>query len=148
MPGGFKTNIIFDLYNRICLLLPKIALPVRFFERRNGYTGHTFETTMSGLSVRLFEDKRTNLEEGFPNSSTISVSGEKMVCQIFAFKKGQSEKYRKDEGIIFTINGQTHGHIPVSFFNRKSVGMAYLADSILVTIDCTNFSGRTREDFL
>jgi len=146
MPGGLKTNILFDLYNRICLLLPKIALPVRFFERRNGYTGHTLETTMSGLSVRLFEDRRTNLEEGFPDSSTISVSGEKMICQIFAFKKGQSEKYRKDEGVIFTINGQTHGHMPVSFFSRRSVGMAYLADSILVTVDCTNFHGRTRED--
>jgi hypothetical protein len=146
MPGGLKTNILFDLYNRICLLLPKIALPIRFFERRIGYTGHTFETTMSGLSVRLYEDKRTNLEEGFPSSSTSSVSGERMVCQIFAFRKGQSEKYRKDEGIIFTVNGQTHGHIPVSFFNRKAVGMSYLADSILVTIDCTDFSGRTRED--
>jgi hypothetical protein len=146
MTGGLKTNILFDLYNRICLLLPKIALPVRFFERRVGYTGHTLETTMSGLFVRLFEDTRTNLEEGFPNSSTISVSREKMICQIFAFKKGQSEKYRKDEGIIFTINGQTHGHLPLSFFSRKSVGMAYLSDSILVTIDCANFSGRTRED--
>jgi hypothetical protein len=145
MPG-LRTNILFDLYNRICLLLPKIALPIRFYERRSGYTGHTFETTMSGLSVRLYEDKRTNLEDGFPSSSTISVSGERMVCQIFAFRKGQSEKYRKDEGIIFTVNGQTHGHIPVSFFSRKAVGMSYLADSILVTIDCTDFSGRTRED--
>ncbi len=98
---GFKTNIKFDLYYRICLLLPEIALPVRFYERRSGYSGHSFETTMSGLFVRLFEDKRANLEEGFPNSCTISVSGEKMSCQIFAFKKGQSEKYRRDEGIIF-----------------------------------------------
>ncbi len=146
MPGGLKTNILFDLYNRICLLIPNIALPVRFFERRKGYKGHTLETTMSGLIVRLYEDRRSNLEDGFPNSSTISVSGEKMTCQIFAFKKGQSEKYRKDEGIIFTINGQTHGHIPVTFFKRKAVGMSYLADSILVTIDCTNFTGRTRED--
>jgi hypothetical protein len=146
MPGGLKTNILFDLYNRICLLLPKIAIPVRFFERRMGYTGHSLETTMSGLFVRLYEDTRTNLEEGFPNSSTIAVSGEKMVCQIFAFKKGQAEKYRKDEGIVFVINGQTHGHIPVSFFSHKSVGMSYLADSILVTVDCTNVSGRTRED--
>jgi hypothetical protein len=145
MPG-LKTNILFDLYNRICLLLPEIALPVRFYERRDGYRGHSLETTMSGLMVRLSEDSRENLEEGFPNSSTISVSGEKMVCNIFAFKKGQSEKYRKDEGVIFTINGQTHGHIPVSFFNHKSVGMSYLADSILVTIDCANFTGRTRED--
>jgi len=146
MPGGLKTNILFDLYNRICLLLPNIALPVRFFERRKGYRGHTLETTMSGLIVRLYEDRRSNLEQGFPNSSTISVSGEKMTCQIFAFKKGQSEKYRRNEGIIFTINGQTHGHIPVTFFKHKSVGMSYLADSILVTIDCTGFTGRTRED--
>jgi len=143
---GYKTNILFDLYNRICLLLPKIALPVRFFERRVGYTGHTMETTMNGLSVRLFEDRRTNLEDGFPSSSTMSVCGENMVCQIFAFKKGQSEKYRKDEGVVFTINGQTHGYLPVSFFNHKAVGMSYLSDSILVTVDCTNFSGRNRED--
>jgi len=145
MPG-LRTNILFDLYNRVCLLLPKIALPVRFYERRRGYTGHTMETTMSGLSVRLFEDRRTNLEDGFPSSSTMSVVGEKMVCQIFAFKKGQSEKYRKDEGIIFVVNGQTHGHIPVSFFNRSAVGMSYLADSILVAVDCTDLSGRSRED--
>ncbi len=143
---GYKTNILFDFYNRICLLLPKIALPVRFFERRDGYTGHTMETTMNGLSVRLFEDRRTNLEDGFPSSSTLSVAGEKMACQIFAFKKGQSEKYRKDEGIIFTVNGQTHGYIPISFFNHKAVGMSYLADSLLVTIDCSNISGRNRED--
>lgn len=146
MPGGLKTNILFDLYNRISLLLPKIALPIRFFERRSGYKGHSLETTMSGLFVRLNEDTRTNIEEGFPSSSTISVSGEKMVCQIYAFQKGQSEKYRKDEGIIFTVNGQSHGHISRSFFNRRAVRMSYLSDSILVTIDCSNFSGRTRED--
>jgi hypothetical protein len=145
MPG-LKTNILFDPYYRISLLLPGIALPVRFFERRKGYTGHTFETTMSGLGVRLSDDRRTNLEEGFPSSSSISVTGEKMNCQIFVFKKGQSENYRKDEGIIFTINGQTHGHISASFFSRTAVGLSYLSDSILVIIDCSNFTGRIRED--
>jgi len=144
--SGLKSPVVFDLYNRICLLLPKIALPVRFFERRIGYKGHTLETTMSGLSVRLREDTRDNLEEGFPSSSTITVAGEEMICQIYVFKKGQSIKYRKDEGIIFTINGQTHGHIPDSIFKRKATGMTYLADSILVLVDCTNFSGRNRED--
>jgi hypothetical protein len=146
MPGGLKTNIQFDLYNRICLLLPNVALPVRFFERREGYSGHTLETTMSGLSVRLEEDRRSNLEDGFPASSTLAISNEKMTCKIFAFKKGASKKYRTDEGIIFTINGQTHGHISTTFFNRKSVQMSYLSDSILVIIDCSNFSGRVRED--
>ncbi|MCW3999907.1 MAG: hypothetical protein NWE93_06685 [Candidatus Bathyarchaeota archaeon] len=145
MPG-LKTNILLDPYYRISLLLANIALPIRFFERRKGYSGHTLEVTMSGLGVRLSDDKRQNLEDGFPNSSSISVSGQKMTCQIYVFKKGQSQNYRKDEGIIFTINGQTHGHISSAFFSRNAVGLSYLADSILIIIDCSAFSGRIRED--
>ena len=104
------------------------------------------ESTMAGLSVRLYDDRNSNLEEGFPSSNSFTVSNQNMQCLIYTFKKGQSEKYRKDEGIIFTINGQTHGHISKSFFTRRSVGMSYLADIILVVIDCTNLDGRVIED--
>lgn len=48
---------VFDLYNKISLLLPNIAHPIRVSERRKGYSGHTLEITLSGLSVRLEEDK-------------------------------------------------------------------------------------------
>jgi len=146
MPGGLKTIISFDLYNRLSLLVPSIALPVRFYERRSGYSGHSFESTLAGLSVRLEEDKRENLEEGYPDSSTISALGQKMKVSVYAFKKGGAEKYVKDEGIIFTINGQTHGYIPKYFFERTSVGMGYLKDSLLVIADCTEFDGRAKED--
>jgi len=146
MPG-LKTNILFDLYNRLSLLMPNIALPVRFFERRKGYTGHSFETTLSGLSVRLDEDKRENLEDNFPTSASFTASGQRMKAKIYAFKKWQSEKYTKSEGIIFTVNGQTQGHLSKSFFSRRSVGMGYLADSILVIVDCNDFEGGAREDF-
>lgn len=145
---GFRTNILFDLYNRLSLLLPNVALPVRFFERRKGYSGHSFETTLSGLSVRLDEDKRENLEVNFPTSASFTALGQRMKAKIFAFKEGQSEKYAKSEGIIFTVNGQTQGTLSKSFFLRKkSVGMGYLADSILVVVDCTDFAGISREDF-
>src|SRR5690625_1361224 len=30
---GYKTNILFDLYNRLSMLMPKLALPIRFYER-------------------------------------------------------------------------------------------------------------------
>jgi len=146
MPGGLKTVISFDLYNRLSLLIPSIALPVRFYERRKGYSGHSFESTLAGLSVRLEEDKRENLEEGYPDSSTILALGQKMKASIYAFKKGGAEKYVKDEGIIFTINGQTHGYIPKYFFDRASVGMGYLKNSLLVVVDCAEFAGRSRED--
>jgi hypothetical protein len=144
--GGLKTNILFDLYNKISLLLPSIALPIRFYERRKGYSGHSLETTLSGLAVRLDEDKRENLETGFPDSSTILVNRQRMNVSIYVFKRGQSTKYSDSEGIIFTINGQTHGYLSKSFFSRQSVKMNYLADSILVLVDCSNFDSRSRED--
>lgn len=142
---GFKTNILLDFYNQVSLLVPRIGLPIRFYERR-GYPGHSLETTMSGLHVRLEEDKRENLENGFPTHVEIRVMGEAMRASIYAFRKGGAEKYRKNEGIIFTVNGQTHGLISQNFFSRRSVGMSYLADSILVIVDCDRISGRARED--
>lgn len=143
---GLKTNILFDLYNRLSMMMPSIALPIRFYERRKGYKGHSFETTLAGLTVRLDEDRSENLEDNFPTSSSLSAMGQKMKASVFAFKKGQSRKYVRDEGILFTINGQTHGYLPKSFFTRRSVGMGYLADSILLLVDCTEIDGRSRED--
>ncbi|MDG6249841.1 hypothetical protein [Methanocalculus sp.] len=142
---GLKTNILFDLYNRLSLLMPSIALPVRLYERR-GYSGHSLETTLAGLSVRLEEDKYENVESGFPTSSTIVANGQRMKASIYVFKKDREGKYKKDEGILFTINGQTHGTISKRFFSRDSVAMGYLANSILILVDCSEFDGRARED--
>jgi hypothetical protein len=143
---GLRTNILLDLYNRLSLLMPNIALPVKLFERRKGYTGNSFETVLSGLSVRVDEDRSDNIEENFPTSGTLTVSGEKMKYSIYVFKKDKHKNYTNDEGIIFTINGQTHGALSKSFFNRKGVGLGYLAESILVILDCSEISGREREN--
>jgi hypothetical protein len=143
---GLRTNILLDLYNRLSLLMPNIALPVKLFERRKGYTGNSFETVLSGLSVRVDEDRSDNIEENFPTSGTLTVRGEKMKYSIYVFKKEKHKNYTSDEGIIFTINGQTHGALSKSFFNRKGVGLGYLAESILVILDCSEISGREREN--
>ncbi len=143
---GLRTVITLDLYYKLSLLLPNIALPIMMLERRKGYTAHSYSSTMPGLSVRLEEDKRENVELGFPSSGEILAGGQKLKVLTYAFKKDQSEKYAPREGIIFTVNGQAHGFIPRIFFERKNVGMAYLKDSILVILDCTDFNGRTRED--
>jgi len=142
----YKTNITLDMYNRLNCLLPRLALPVRLWERRKGWgTGtHTFETTLSGLSVRLEEDKRGMLE--FSSSSTFGIDGLIFPATIYAFKKkDQAEKYRNEEGIIFVQNGQTQGHLTKDFFKRKSVGMMNIADLLLVEVDCDGIDGRARE---
>ena len=143
---GLRTALMLDPYNRLSLLIPYVALPIRLVERRPGYTAHTPEVTLSGLSVRLEEDKRENLEPGFPSSGSITARGQRMTVLVFAFKKDSAEKYRRNEGIIFVVNGQTHGRLTTDFFTRKNVGLHYLSSSLLVVIDCSTFEGRARED--
>ncbi|MFC2009293.1 hypothetical protein ACFLUT_04485, partial [Chloroflexota bacterium] len=146
---GFRSMMFMrdGLLSRLDILLPDIALPVRLHECRD-YPGHkgSFETTVSGLTSRLGDNKAENLEQGYPTTSHMSVQGEQMDLKIYAFKKGRADTYRKNEGIIFTVNGQTHGHLTTDFFRRTKVGMSRLSDSLLVEIDCSGMSVRARED--
>jgi hypothetical protein len=146
---GFRTMMFRKdgLLSRLDILLPEIALPIRLHECRD-YKGHpgSFETTLSGLTVRLEDNKAENLEDGFPATGQFMAKGESMDAKIYAFRQNKADTYKKNEGLIFTVNGQTHGHLPLTFFGRKTVGMGRLDDSILVVVDCSNLSGRARED--
>ena len=140
------------LLYRLDILLPGVALPIRLHECRD-YSGHegSFDTTLTGLGVRLSNDRSHNLEPDFPTSSAFTINGQEMTAEVYAFKRGESATYRaatyrKDEGIIFAVNGQTHGNLHKRFFSRKAVGMNSLEDSILVIVDCSRIDGRTRED--
>ena len=72
--------------------------------------------------------------------------GQQLTAEIYAFNRGRADTYRKDEGVIFSVNGQTHGNLSRRFFSRKRVGMNRLEDSILVVVDCSHIDGRSRED--
>lgn len=146
---GFGSHILRPdgLLSRAELLLPRIALPVRMHECRSGYAGAvegSFANTMVGVMARLLDNK--NLEDGFPSSVSIMVRNEKMTAQIYAFQGDKAETYRKGEGIIFVINGQTHGTISKSFFDRSRVKMGRLSKSLLITVDCSELSTGARED--
>lgn len=146
---GLRSTFTLDLYNRLSLLVPKLALPVRIHERRDGYTVNSYETNLTGISVRLEEDKKDNLEDNFPTSFNLSIDGNKFTGTVYAFKKtigdngkkrNHAEKYKRNEGVIFTVNGQTHAAKSQGFFKTQNVKMDYLADSLLVEVDCTKAS--------
>lgn len=141
--GRLRSDATRHLHNRLSLLMPDIALPIKIADTR--FKKSPIKT-LSGLSVRLDEDKRENLEDGFPGSGEMTVDSQKMDYSIYAFKAGKRETYATEEGIIFTVNGQTHGALPRYFFERKSVGMSYLSDSILVIVDCSKIDRRMQED--
>ena len=143
---GHRSNIKLDLYYALSIMLPKPGLPIRLYEFRN-YRQESPMETLAGLLVRLEHDRGNNLEEGFPIPYTIQVDGEPLKVAIYAFRKDTDDsKFRKSDGIVFTINGQSHGALPKLFFKRQKVKMDYLKDSILVIVDATGISAQARED--
>jgi len=168
---GEKSNILRgkSLLSRLDLLLPEIALPVRVYEFRPNQKGTLLpagsrETTLLGLRRRLRDND--NVEEGFPLALPFSPQGQSLIAHVFAFKpqgtvrneedeqdkNGSRRKlggvrgYRKNEGIVFVRNGQTHRSLTKHFFRRDGVQMKPLADDLLVFVDCDELSDAVRED--
>jgi hypothetical protein len=152
------TNMMLEggLMGRVRILLPEPALPIRFHECRN-YAGdpkRSFDTPMAGLIYTLEQDrknpKRQNVE--WFDKFDIDIDGEKFAGRIYLFRKrakdekrNPADSYRKDEGIVFTYNGQCQAFFSKDFFRRKSVRLDYLWDSLLVFIDCSAISVRAHE---
>lgn len=148
---GTRSNIVRSgggLLSRLDLGMPELALPVRVFECRQNYSGHSgsFATNVLGLATRLQKDKKDNLEDGFPISTVINLDGHQVRVRAFAFKGQKAKDYRTRQGLVFAVNGQTHATFPLDFFRRKTVGMSYLADALLVLVDCTAIDGQMREE--
>lgn len=147
---GFKGHILRTggLLPRLEVLLPEVALPIRLHECRKGLRGHSasFDTNLIGLRERLEDSRGDSLEAGYPASLTLSVQGQRLTAKIYAFKGDNADRYRADQGVVFTINGQTHGWFPKSFFERKRVKMGRLAKSLLVVVDATDISVDARAD--
>ena len=167
---GERSNILRgkSLLSRLDLLLPEIALPVRFYEYRKDKRGSYLDvgsrrTTVSGLLRRIKDNP--NIEKGFPVLVPLQPLGEKLLAYIFAFvpegtsrdgdendENGQARRlggvrgYRKREGVLFLRNGQTQGTLPKDFFRRDAVKMKPLADDILVFVECDDLTDSVRED--
>jgi len=147
---GFKGPILRTggLLPRVEVLLPEVALPVRMHECRKGLKGHagSFDTNLIGLRERLEASRSDSLEPGYPASLTLNVQGQPLTAKVYAFKGDNADRYRADQGVVFTINGQTHGWFPKSFFERKRVKMGRLAKALLVVVDATEISVDARAD--
>lgn len=153
MASRLCSNINMGLYYRLSTLLPNLAYPIYLDECRD-YTGNTMHRTLSGLNVRLRDQTDlgdNNIEETL--SAKFTIDGQDLSAIIYVFKKVNSKgkevdpsQFRADEGIILTQNGQTHGNFDRKFYRRTTVGLSYLADSILTIVDCSNINETTRED--
>lgn len=146
--GYSNSNVLMKdgLMRRLDMLLPEIALPVRIHECRQSYwsTEGSAANNMTGVRTRLDDDKSSNLEMP-PSYYLLTVEGQAIKATAYPFKRGKADTYVKNEGVVFTINGQAHGFLTRDFFRRKAVGMSYLADSLFILVDCSRLSPRSRE---
>lgn len=152
--SGTKSNIVLTgdgLLRRIDVGLPELALPVRLYECRPDYKGHwgSYATNALGLVSRLDRDKDGNLEGGEPIGGVIALDdGTQIKLRTYVFEsKEKALSYRnRATGVVFGVNGQQHAAKSIDFFTRGRVGLSYLAESMLVYSDCSEISGRARED--
>ena len=150
------TNMMLEdgLLMKLRLLLPEPALPIRFHECRD-YKGHSgsFDTAMPGLIYTLEQDrknpKRKNVE--WFDKFDVDIDGQKFTTRIYLFrkagkdeKKNPAESYRKDEGVVFTYNGQAQAILSKDFFRRRRVKQDYLWNSLLVFVDCSESACATK----
>jgi hypothetical protein len=152
------TNMMMEggLMGRMRILLPEPALPIRFHECRD-YAGdpkRSFDTTMAGLIYTLEQDRKNPKRENVEwfDKFEIDIEGEKFAGRIYLFRKRKkdeqknpADRYRKDEGVVFTYNGQCQAFFSKDFFRRGKVKQDYLWDSLLVFIDCSSISVRAHE---
>jgi hypothetical protein len=156
-PARLRAPILLDLNFELSRHFVAMAVPIRICERRKGYTINSYETTLSGMDVRLAVDRSEVLEDSFANppSGHVNVLGfGSLPVTIYAFKEKISAdkdvryRWHGEISIAFTINGQVHYQLTPSFLMKKSVNLDYVSNSVLAIVDCTPIPLEKREDLI
>lgn len=143
-PGRIKSIATLDLRWALERHLQNPAIPIRVSERRQGYRAHYYDTTMSGM-LTIIADNPEDIENGFDTGSPLDVPGVgHLELRLIVLKDTiNSDKYAK--GIFFNVNGQMHSDLGKDFISRRS-NLDYVADSMIVIIDCSALPTTVRED--
>ena len=145
LPGRLKSLATLDFRYALERSLQEPALPVRLYERRPGYSAHSYETSVSGLAVVL-ENAIDDKEPGFDGGAPLTIGGLGEVgLELTVIRQG-ADKKRYPAGVFMNVNGQTHGQLGTDFFKRRELKLDYIADSLIVRVDCTNLAPAVRED--
>lgn len=139
--------IVFDLNYELSRRLYQIAVPVRLCERRD-YQGHSRETILTGMSVRVADDRAGILEPGFPDSGVMYAdNGGDIPVEVIAFQAGKGRSFLTPQAAIFlTVNGQVHGTLPRRFLTREAVKLDFIKNDVMVVLNCTGLPDRVREE--
>ena len=142
--ASLRSNITLDLYNKLNTLLVNPVVPIKLYERREGFNAHSNDSRLDGLETRMERDRSSILASGFPSEFFFNVENQKIKGKVYAFKKYSNEESKilvdtkkYGNGILFCMNGQSNGNLPPSFFSTGSLKYENISKNLLVIIDCS-----------
>ena len=148
-----RTNIQLDLNFELTRHFYKMGLPIRLNERRRlgfdgkGYSGHSQDTTLAGMSVRLHDGKNLIKESQFGAINLPNVGELNYTIHVLQnIDPKRRKNFHGGAEIQVIINGQQHGMLPKSLFSRRSVGLDHISEDLFVILDATNISVRGKEN--
>jgi len=158
LPAGSRSVISRDLNQSINEYLFEPALPVLTVDTKERYPDDiNLERDLYGLKRRLERDDNKYVEKNFTERFRDELFGEANVtCYVFKSRVDgksvketretiQREFFKNNMAVLFSINGQVHGHYTSEFITR-SLKLNLLKNHLLIHVDCTKMDYNFRKE--
>ena len=151
------SDISRDLNLSINEYLFEPVLPVYTIEKEERYPKSSLRRGLYGLKRRLEQEDNKYVEESFSEEFDDALFGKmKVTCYVFKTKIDdksvketkttiQQEFFKNKMSVLFSVNGQTHGHYTLEFITR-SLKLNLLKEHLLIHVDCTNMNYDFRKE--
>ncbi|MDW8300580.1 MAG: hypothetical protein RML95_14715 [Anaerolineae bacterium] len=153
-----NSDVSRDLGRSVQEYLYNPALPFYMVQSRDGHgSQHTPWRVIYGLKNRLENDDNEFVEEFFHEKFEDQEFGT-VVVSVYVFKvragqrdaketrKAIQENYFKNNmAVLFSVNGQVHGHYTAEFITR-TLQYNLLRDYLLIHVDCTDMNPGFRNE--
>ena len=156
LPSGIS-DISRDLNQSINEYLFEPVLPVYTIESEKRYPQSSMRRGLYGLKCRLEQDDNKYIDETFSEEFHDDLFGKmKVTCYVFKTKLDnrsvketketiQREFFKNKMSVLFSINGQVHGHYTSEFISR-SLKFNILKQHLLIHVDCSNMKPTFRKE--
>lgn len=158
LPAGSRSVISRDLNRSLNEYLFEPILPVITVDKKERYPDdRNLERDLYGLKRRLEPKDNRYVETFFSEDFRSALFGKmKVTCYVFKTKiNGRSAKetketirnefFKNNMSVLFSINGQVHGHYTSEFITR-SLKLNLLKEHLLIHVDCTDMNYNFRKE--
>ncbi len=158
LPAGSRSVISRDLNQSLNEYLFEPILPVITVDKKERYPDdRNLERDLYGLKRRLEPKDNRYVETYFSEDFNNDPFGKmKVTCYVFKTKIDhrsvketketiRREFFKNNMSVLFSINGQVHGHYTSEFITR-SLKLNLLKEHLLIHVDCTDMNYNFRKE--